>query len=397
MDKRVIALLSALAAFSSCVDPISLDPMEEMPLVVNCVLTRPDNQWDIPDDNDVFDYRETSPQYLDLYRAKRPSETGYQIISDARVAVTSGDKRYDFHWNGERWESSFRPRYGGTYLLEVITADNDTLTARTRFPQRLHLTRVPVHVDFGGWWGVNTRASYFCLLNQYSYFETVSVTPNAIYNELRTKTRAYTGNYSMWISAIQDDEPVDAIFTSHPSADAFNITPLSWNGCSLREDFMENFNDVSNRREPDPALLERWDIYDRLMQKSSAHATVLRIHHTGGLPGCLDGTSEMHAPVEYEGFSDDCLFAVAGAFDVTRKHYEDTWDGIDIYSEWYYSSYYKVRFVSEEYDMYLRDVYGKNIVRGDEFASHYSMDKIYTNIKGGKGIFGASIEHNIYF
>ena len=50
--------------------------------------------------------------------------------------------------------------------------------------------------------------------------------------------------------------------------------------------------------------------------------------------------------------------------------------------------YFVFRFVSDEYDRYLRDLAAKFDLHGDEFASHYSMEPIYSNVVGGKGIFG---------
>ena len=57
---------------------------------------------------------------------------------------------------------------------------------------------------------------------------------------------------------------------------------------------------------------------------------------------------------------------------------------------------YLCRFVSDEYDRFLRDVAGKFLVHGDEFASYYSEDPVYSNITGGKGIFGA-VSHTLTY
>ena len=96
----VLPLLLAV----SCVEKIVLDPMEEMPVVVNCVLMT-----------------ERTTQELDLYYAKRPSETAYVPITDAKVVVrdASGNS-YPFHWNGERWTSDFVPVYKTRYFLHRV-------------------------------------------------------------------------------------------------------------------------------------------------------------------------------------------------------------------------------------------------------------------------------------
>ena len=67
----------ALSCFApSCAETIVMDPEEEMPIVVNCVLT-----------NDGMDHSGIITQYLDLYYAKRPSEAVQTPISDAKVTV----------------------------------------------------------------------------------------------------------------------------------------------------------------------------------------------------------------------------------------------------------------------------------------------------------------------
>ena len=49
---------------------------------------------------------------------------------------------------------------------------------------------------------------------------------------------------------------------------------------------------------------------------------------------------------------------------------------------------YDVRFVSEEYDKYLKTMVDTRRVHGDELTSIYSPDPVYTNIEGGLGCFG---------
>ena len=102
-----LSLLTFLAV--SCVEAINLDPMEEMPVVVTCVLTT-----------------ETTEQSLELFYAKRPSETGYVSIPDAKVVVrddgSAGGAVHEFKWNGEKYVCTFTPAYNTRYLLEVTTA-----------------------------------------------------------------------------------------------------------------------------------------------------------------------------------------------------------------------------------------------------------------------------------
>lgn len=49
----------------------------------------------------------------------------------------------------------------------------------------------------------------------------------------------------------------------------------------------------------------------------------------------------------------------------------------------------EVHFVSEEYDAYLRALYAKFQNKNDFVLLSYDYDNVYSNIKGGTGIFGA--------
>ena len=52
---------------------------------------------------------------------------------------------------------------------------------------------------------------------------------------------------------------------------------------------------------------------------------------------------------------------------------------------------YSVRFVSQEYDAFLKDLAEKTVVHADELSVIYSMEPTHSNIKGGLGIFGAEV------
>ena len=49
----------------------------------------------------------------------------------------------------------------------------------------------------------------------------------------------------------------------------------------------------------------------------------------------------------------------------------------------------EVRFLSEEYDAFLRELHIRNLSKDDFILSTYDSNNIYSNIYGGVGIFGA--------
>ena len=130
LTKVLVTLMAGVLA-SSCVEPIVMDPLEEMPVVVNCVLTRERD----PGKNDVIPV-----QTLNLFYAKRPSDKEYLTISDAVVKVSGAGQTYDFTWDGERWTSTFLPDFGTEYSLEVSLPDGNRLSARTVVPMKMSLS-----------------------------------------------------------------------------------------------------------------------------------------------------------------------------------------------------------------------------------------------------------------
>ena len=83
MSYRTFTIITVALLLSSCVEPIVMDPLEEMPVVVNCVLTR-DGQGPAVFSGMTFT---TPEQKLYLYYAKSPSGSDYVVIKDAEVTV----------------------------------------------------------------------------------------------------------------------------------------------------------------------------------------------------------------------------------------------------------------------------------------------------------------------
>ena len=54
---------------------------------------------------------------------------------------------------------------------------------------------------------------------------------------------------------------------------------------------------------------------------------------------------------------------------------------------------YDIYILSDEADNYFKDVYRKHLNK-DNFLFEYDTENIYTNIKGGIGVFGAMIHRN---
>lgn len=350
----------------SCVEEINLDPMEEMPVVVTCVLTT-----------------ETTEQSLELFYAKRPSETGYVSIPDAKVVVrddgSAGGAVHEFKWNGQKYVCTFTPAYNTRYLLEVETADGIRLSAETTTPD--HFVLMPQAYS----------SEYFVVLEDYSnpisgvwplYLRSEVEYRQylAYYFALETEAGVvpYADELYAWISA------GDRLSTDHKDADSFNLLTDNWNDLKLHP--------FIKRR-------DSWlpEYYHQFFAAFPAYMKFIRIHQRPGFTGPVS--------VEYIGeakYTDYLFYLNSDTIDNTIIVAEP--DNVDdmpeeIFDDWlrWYNkrldypaqNEYSVRFVSKEYDAFLKDLVEKNIIRADELAVIYSSDPTFSNIVGGFGIFGA--------
>ena len=95
-----------------------MDPHEEMPAVVYCVLT---NKSDL--------------QTLDLSAAESPAGVNPEIKAKEVIVHSSSGGYINFeHVEGARWMARFRPREGAEYSLRVVLENGEELTAETVFP-----------------------------------------------------------------------------------------------------------------------------------------------------------------------------------------------------------------------------------------------------------------------
>ena len=352
----------------SCVEEINLDPMEEMPVVVTCVLTT-----------------ETEEQSLELFYARRPSETGYVSIPDAKVVVreetSAGSKTHVFKWNGEKYVCTFTPTYDTRYLLEVNTTDGTTLSAETTMPKHFSLLPQeysspyrPILEDYSnllsGLW-----PSY---IGEHVYYQQYL----AYYFALDTEAGVvpYTDELYAWISA------GDRLSTDHKDADSFNLLPDNWNDLKVHPY-------INRGREDMPPE------YFQFFSAFPAYTKFIRIHQRPGFTG-PDSVKYIGEPESTDGLfylnsdvtDDTILIAELDNVDDIPEEILNAilndwlrWQKLDYPAQ----NEYCVRFVSKDYDAFLKDMVEKNLIRADELAVIFSTEPIHSNIAGGLGIFGA--------
>lgn len=410
-------LLTGLLAVS-CVEPITLEPAEEMPVVVQCVLERTTTLLEIQEEFPVA----PEPQYLDLYYAKRPSERDYRKISDAKVQIVSGDSTWNFTWNGERWEGRLLPVFSRTYELRIDIPGHEPIRASTKFPSRCMLRRCNL-----GSFPPDKNYCGYSYLDEYC--RTIDYEGNV--GHVRWRWRPYRGEAFLWIFARQDGENVQRLCTSHPDVDDFNVCKGSWADFACNRNYEELCSGEYRLMLDDGSvefgnsLVDQWKRYAAICNGLPAHKDFLRIHHPAAFDSGYSGKlgdelinckdywyiptfwdSELPGRVRsYDGtypgtvwyyteFAKEVparyAFVVAADYDVTKRDKENV---PTMYSD---TAFLDVWLLSKDYDAYLRDIVNDKGLREDEFTTYYSMKKTYSNIEGGVGIFGAIYKSKSY-
>ena len=358
--KRLLVLIPVFLA--SCVEPINMDSDEKMPIVVKCILTRDESL----DDN-------TDPvQYLDLYYAKKKSMASYKTIKEAKVEING----HEFVWNGSRWQCSFLPAFNKIYTLNIEIADGKTISSSMTFPPD-------------------------CLLGKYSLIDDSSLdiytSSLASYYYIRSNPKTFDvfhGSCILWIQALDDGIAVEKICTSHPGVDNFNIRSDVWSDCDVFNFFQYDFEALRALYENPPAFMDQkyidskiWSRYSDKWMSSPLHDKVLRIQHPenfdSGMPLSLENyiCYSIKKPVEPRD-----LFILGADIRLDKTVGSD--GELHYFLDLTKDLRYDVRFVSEEYDKYLKTMVDTRRVHGDELTSIYSPDPVYTNIEGGLGCFG---------
>ena len=363
--RRLLSYLLALALLASCVETIVMDPLEEMPPVVCCVLTR---------DGKFADYGDAPVQSLKLYYARRASETGYVSIPDASVSITADRQTYPFTWDGEKYTCAFWPHFRAEYKLKITLANGKLITASTRYPN--HCEIVDNHPVYSG--RTSLSAAGYCW----------------VYWEKPNPEQPYPENeIYLWITPSK--EGISNFVTNHPGADGFNIVAegLSQNlpvWPTMKEDYKELLKNSLEECKP-----EYWDKFEKLFVGLPIHKGFLRIVHPLDFDNGIDDILTHSVPYNYSGAEDDmpgseykyntrqCFILETDALE--KNDAQPGWVG----SKTFYTLPIQTHVVSKEYDHYLRAAVNRSL-HADELTSlyDYDLDADYSNIEGGIGIFG---------
>lgn len=408
--KLFLAVALSGLIWTSCIDDIVMDSGEDLPIVVECVLEK------------------TPTQTLKLYKMKGLYQDETTPVENASISlikfkstiqeVVATFQRED----SDTWTADYEPDFDASYRLSIVVNGTDTLWAETQFPKDLKLVSMLKYIREGSeGYPTSTDSVQFacktCEVHLGSYTSGFEGSGNKWYlaygpyahgDLFKAYRTRYDGACKIWVYPHMDvthsgtgmlhymleetytfkgtDQPYTSYaVTDHPGADNFNIVPgrlsdLDICKMSKRDSSMLSFSSG--------AFLYPYDLFFQfcsfMCPDLALHDHFIRIDHPANFTNGL-AKSELKNSYQFSQHS----FLIAA-------------DYADSYPLYNYSFYHytpsltdgfvnEVRFLSDEYDAYLRDVVAKGLSSDNFVLSEYEHRNIYSNINGGFGIFGAQL------
>lgn len=401
----------------SCVSDIVIEDNGSLPLVVECVLHK------------------TETQTLKLYRMPSIYGKGELIpVEDAKVTIMGANKyekeeaiTFD-RVDETNWSVDFEPQYGKLYRLQIITSDNDTLTAETRFPddQRLFLTYKLLY-DYNDpiFTFPYIQSTNYVMIscevrdgNYKYYIGDVEDVPQGQYKDYKSPSKK---SCKMWIfphinatpydkTVLNDSVYVNGEFRDPRSLDFLHYYAYDYKGAaypygnliSTDHPYVDNFNltggtasDLEWCKRPADKKRRQWGYSTPVRRYISANTGAWLRFFNVDFP-LYDSFLRIDQPADFtRGKSDEDLLNSYLTTDRSFLLFADYCDSLHIGG--IESCVHEVHFVSDEYDAYLRDLYSRKQSISNFILSVYDVKGIYSNIIGGKGIFGAdNITWDVY-
>lgn len=271
-------------------------------------------------------------QTLYIQYVKGKEQNDYIPVVNAKIFMRDGWGRIIefFHVENNVWQTADNPFYEigtGTYVLYIEIAGRETLEAVTTVPER------------------RTPTSYIITTDGSSEEDVAS---SDFYYKYDTDDNFYC---PVWIVAVKgshhEEEDITLrytdIVTDHPNADSFTINGRKFSSLTI---------------DGDPGrgsfLYRTWAAFKTMqhtMPDLPMYSGIVRIDQWDGRPFHM-----IAGPLRY------------------KESYRDHFD------------YY---FLSEELDLFLREAYIKDQSLDSNLTNVFSVENMYTNIRGGVGIFGS--------
>jgi len=403
MKKYLYLLFLTAFSITSCIEDVSINPIGERTIVVECILVK------------------DTVQILHLYEMANLYESKITPVENAKISLLRlhADKRDTVatfkRKEREIWLSCYEPDFGSHYILEIVTENGDTIKAATTFPEDLRLISSTKSMrSYKG--AIKTdidTISYVCKSSEVhiGHYTEMILSSDRLYaredgKPFKAYNLPYEGSCKMWIYPHADntffgppgstmnylreeeyvfrgtDQPNTAYaVTDHPGADNFNIVPGKLSDldvCLVSEKDNAYLSQYGARHE----LFYQW--YLNNCPNLPLHNHFVRINHPAGFTNGLkieDIKDSYHS-------SQHSFFITADYADtyppyryVFGKHTPNLASGC----------VNEVRFLSDEYDSFLRDIVVQSMNNDNFVLSEYDYHNIYSNVQGGFGIFGAEL------
>lgn len=329
--RSLLLILFVLSAFS-CIRDIYLDSGEKPQVVVEYILTNS------PD------------QTLRLCFTKGSSRESMPLTeADVRLYDVSSDEEAGaFSFSGaDNWELHYEPVYGHTYRLEAHVPGYEPITAEQVMPE-IHVKAVYYQPIYGD------QDKY-----EYKSF------PLIVYE--MASLPEHTWIYAMsWDERSGKRKIADNLCTDFPYVDNFNLTGEVY--------------------DPPVDTVFQWGIENHYalywpLKGTSMHRKYLRVPHPEQVEKnwlIVSGDMEGEFPYDYS---------------TTPLQLID--DGVLVNPE-EGRGYVVFVAVSEDYDTYLMDAIRiQGLQESSEMSSIYLRENIFSNIRGGLGLFGAKAEQKL--
>ena len=360
IKSTAVMLTALMLALSSCVRDVIMDAEERPTVVVECILTN------------------SAMQELRLNFTKGASKTVAEPLTEAAatlIDLTSGMTVGEFDKaSGDLWTLDYSPVSNHRYRLEVQVPGYDLIYAEDTLPQLPEITerhrgepRVevidpdhpwsssPILVQYDGYMAITEEereeGAVEYLTEKYGYHEMwgsyyyIKSAPDAFL--------IYGMNYN---EATGQHEMAGSICTDHPSAESFNLTGDIYQPEIYVHEETRHF--VLHHK------LQGASLYDKFL--------------------CIPAGAEKA----------EKYFILSGSFtgkwyDVNNRIEEDR----EPYED---EGFLVVMAISDNYRHYLREACNFiDIKESTDMSAIYLRDNIYSNIKGGAGIFAASVSDEL--
>jgi len=341
--KRFLNICLFLCSLVGCTRITDIAPEGVPRVVVECVLT----------EDDV--------QQLRLSMTDIATQKELAVLQEAEVVIIArGDgvyREYVFEYIGDDiWEAEFRALPGHYYKVEIDIPGYERIEAETVMPDAFGILYDLTDPLYKLW-------DVFSYMRQTSSSTSLSpgtVVEAGIMFPIDSLPKAPVWIYGMNYDAVSGEYVIaENIATSLSDVDRFNLA-----GGTYHSD-----GDISPPTEYIDDLV--FTMYDSVEGKP-LHSRYLR------LPPLYDGLRS-----DAEGCED---FQVAGSFKEGRF-----W----MYEPEHGDGFIGFMAVSHEYDRFLKEIIAMTSGRMEstDYADIFSRENVYTNIRGGAGIFGAKTQY----